>query len=84
MEKKRIYFYGHEGDQCLSAPHDTCSRIRQPYKEFIEMMGIAHLPLDEKRQATPIKITGTIHKNVYRIEKLYLEYLHGLFVRANL
>ena len=56
----------------------------QRYREFIEMMGIGHLPLNGKKTDLNIKITGTIQKDGYRIEKLYFESLPGLFVRANL
>ena len=56
----------------------------QRYKEFIEMMGIDHLPLDGKKSDLNIKITGTIRQNGYRIVKLYFESLPGLYVPANL
>ncbi len=56
----------------------------QRYREFIEMMSIGHLPLNEKRTDLNVKFTGTIQKDGYRIEKLYFESLPGLFVRANL
>src|SRR5688572_21578643 len=56
----------------------------QRYQEFIETMGIGHLPLNGKKTDLNVKITGTIQKDGYRIEKLYFESLPGLFVRANL
>jgi cephalosporin-C deacetylase-like acetyl esterase len=54
------------------------------YNEFIETMGLEHLPLQGKRTNLNVKITGTIKKDGYRIEKLYYESLPGLYVRANL
>ncbi|MEP7259035.1 MAG: acetylxylan esterase [Flavitalea sp.] len=56
----------------------------QRYREFMEMMGICHLPVNGKKTALNVTVTGTIQKDGYRIEKLYFESLPGLFVRANL
>ena len=56
----------------------------QRYNEFIEMMGLQDMPLDAERPDLNIKITGTIQKEGYRIEKLYYESLPGLYVPANL
>ena len=56
----------------------------QRHKEFIEMMGISHLPIGGKKSDLNIKVTGTIQKEGYRIVKLYFESLPGLFVPANL
>lgn len=54
------------------------------YKEFIEMMGLEHLPLTGKRSDLHVTITGTVKEDGYRIEKLYYQSLPGLYVRANL
>ncbi|MEA3461447.1 MAG: acetylxylan esterase [Bacteroidota bacterium] len=56
----------------------------QRYKEFIEMMSLQDMPLDAKRPDLNIRLTGTIQKEGYRIEKLYYESLPGLYVPANL
>jgi dienelactone hydrolase len=56
----------------------------QRYNEFIEMMGIEDMPLSGKRPDLNVRITGTIQRDGYRIEKLYYESLPGLYVRANL
>ncbi|MEQ8813020.1 MAG: acetylxylan esterase [Imperialibacter sp.] len=56
----------------------------QRYVEFIEMMGIDHLPLNGEKSALNVKVTGTTQQEGYRIEKLYFESLPGLYVRANL
>ena len=49
----------------------------QRYNEYIEMMGLKDLPLNRKRSDLNVKITGTIQKEGYRIEKLYYESLPG-------
>jgi len=56
----------------------------QRYNEYIEMMGLKDLPINGKRPDLNVKITGTVQKDGYRIEKLYYESLPGLYVRANL
>ena len=56
----------------------------QRYKEFLESLGIEHLPPAGKRSGLNIQITGTIQMDGYRIEKLYYESLPGLYVPANL
>jgi hypothetical protein len=56
----------------------------QRYAEYMEMMGLKSLPVNGKRSDLNVKITGTIQKDGYRIEKLYYESLPGLYVRANL
>ena len=61
------------------------NKIRsQRYNEYIEMLGLRDLPVNDKRSDLNVKITGTIQKDGYRIEKLYYESLPGLYVRANL
>jgi hypothetical protein len=52
--------------------------------QFLQMMGLDHLPVEGKRTPLNIKITGVVQKKGYRIEKLYFESLPGLYVRANL
>lgn len=55
----------------------------QHYREFIEMMGIQDY-IDKEKSDLNVKITGTIQRDGYRIEKLYYESLPGLYVPANL
>jgi hypothetical protein len=56
-------------------------RIRpERYRQFLEMMGIDQL----KKTPLNVRITGTVQKEGYRIEKLYYESLPGLYIRANL
>jgi dienelactone hydrolase len=54
------------------------------YSEFIEMLGIQDLPLNGERCDLNVKITGTIQRQGYHIEKLSYESLPGLYVPANL
>ena len=56
----------------------------QRYNEYLEMMGLKDMPMNGKRSDLNVKITGTIQKDGYRIEKLYYESLPGLYVPANL
>lgn len=56
----------------------------QRYHEFLESMGIEHMPPAGMRSELNVQITGTIQKEGYRIEKLYYESLPGLYVPANL
>ena len=61
------------------------NKIRsQRYNEYIEMLGLKDLPVNGKRSDLNVKITGTIQKDGYRIEKLYYESLPGIYVPANL
>ncbi len=61
------------------------NKIRsQRYNEYIEMLGLKDLSMNGKRSDLNVKITGTIQKDGYRIEKLYYESLPGLYVPANL
>jgi len=55
----------------------------QRYNEFLEMMGIQDYAGKEKTELN-VKVTGTIQRDGYRIEKLYYESLPGLYVPANL
>ena len=54
------------------------------YSEFIEMISLQDMPLAGERSPLNVKITGTIQREGYRIEKLYYESLPGLYVPANL
>jgi cephalosporin-C deacetylase-like acetyl esterase len=56
----------------------------QRYNEFLETIGIEDMPPVGQRSELNVKITGIIHKEGYRIEKLYYESLPGLYVPANL
>ncbi len=56
----------------------------QRFDEFIEMMSLQDMPIEDKRPDLNIRYTGTIQKEGYRIEKLYYESLPGLYVPANL
>lgn len=56
----------------------------ESHSEFIEMMSLQDMPLKDNRSELNVKITGTIQKEGYRIEKLHYESLPGLFVPANL
>ncbi len=53
------------------------------YNEFTEMMGIQDY-IGKERTDLNVKVTGTIQRDGYRIEKLYYESLPGLYVPANL
>jgi cephalosporin-C deacetylase-like acetyl esterase len=55
----------------------------QRHQEFIEMMGIQDYAGKEKTDLN-VKVTGTIQREGYRIEKLYYESLPGLYVPAHL
>ena len=63
---------------------DWESQRDQRYDEFIEMMSLQDMPIRAERPDLNIRITGTIQKEGYRIEKLYYESLPGLYVPANL
>ena len=49
-----------------------------------EMLSLTDVPLEGERSPLNVKVTGTIQKAGYRIEKLYYESLPGLYVPANL
>ncbi|MFC1558121.1 alpha/beta hydrolase family protein [candidate division KSB1 bacterium] len=64
---------------------DDWNRARpQRYRELVEMLSLMDVPLEGKRPPLNVRITGTIRKEGYRIEKLYYESLPGLYVPANL
>ena len=69
--------------EIISLP-DWEKQRHQRYDEFIEMMSLQDMPLNAKRPDLNVRITGTIQKEGYRIEKLYYESLPGLYVPANL
>jgi dienelactone hydrolase len=54
------------------------------YSEFLEMISMQDMPLTGERSPLNARITGTIQRDGYRIEKLYYESLPGLYVPANL
>jgi len=54
------------------------------HAQFLEMMGLVDVPVDRTRPDLNVKITGTIQRPGYRIEKLYYEPLPQLYVPANL
>ena len=54
------------------------------YAGFIEMLSMQDMPLNGERCELNVKVTGTIQREGYHIEKLYYESLPGLYVPANL
>ena len=48
------------------------------------MISMQDMPLSGERSPLNVRITGTIQRDGYRIEKLYYESLPGLYVPANL
>lgn len=64
---------------------DDWQKVREErYQEFLEMMSLTNLPLENERPPLNVKIVGTIQRQGYRIEKLYYESLPKLYVPANL
>ena len=64
---------------------DDLLKVReQRHREFLEMMGLTDVPITGERPPLNKKITGTIFKDGFRIEKLYYESLPHLYVPANL
>ena len=80
-EAKKITDSSLSGIQSLS---DWNGMRQKRYDEYIEMLGLKALPVNGKRSDLNVKVTGTIQKEGYRIEKLYYESLPGLYVPANL
>lgn len=73
-------------DNSLSGMNSTADweKVRpKRYEEFIEMMGIQDYAGKEKTELN-VKVTGTIQRDGYRIEKLYYESLPDLYVPAHL
>ena len=54
------------------------------YAGFIEMLSMQDMPLNGERCELNVRVTGTIQREGYHIEKLYYESLPGLYVPANL
>ncbi len=54
------------------------------YSQFLEMVSLQDMPINGKRSDLNVRVTGTIQREGYRIEKLYYESLPGLYVPANL
>jgi dienelactone hydrolase len=54
------------------------------YNEFLEMISLQDMPVNGERTPLNVRITGTVQRDGYRIEKLYYESLPGLYVPANL
>ena len=73
----------HSGKDINSATE--WARIRpERYSELIEMLSLQDMPLTGERPPLNVRVTGTIRRDGYRIEKLYYESLPGLYVPANL
>jgi cephalosporin-C deacetylase-like acetyl esterase len=53
-------------------------------RRFMDMMGLAGLQPASERSPVPYRVTGTVHKERYRIEKIVYESLPDLYVTANL
>ena len=53
------------------------------HRQFLEMMGLDDWWTD-RRDPPPVKVTGVLERDAYRIEKLYYESWPGLYVTANL
>ena len=53
-------------------------------RRFMRMMGLADLQPPSARSPVPYKVTGTLDRPNYRIEKLHYESLPNLHVTANL
>lgn len=54
------------------------------HAQFLEWLGLTHLPPAEQRPSLNVRVTGTLERNGYRIEKLHYESLPRLYVAANL
>lgn len=53
-------------------------------RQYLEMMGIFEIPPKEERSPLNVRVTGTVERERYTIEKLYYESLPRLYVTANL
>jgi len=56
----------------------------QKHAEYLEMMGLHQLPPPGERPPLHPRVTGTLERPGYRVEKLYFESLPQLYVVANL
>lgn len=68
----------------IKSPDDWEKVKSGRYSEFLEMISIQDMPVNGERTPLNVRITGTIQREGYRIEKLYYESLPGLYVPANL
>ncbi|MCX8109271.1 MAG: acetylxylan esterase, partial [Verrucomicrobiae bacterium] len=53
-------------------------------RQFLEMMGLAHLPNLGKHDPVNATVTGVLQRQGYKVEKLHFESLPDLHVTANL
>ena len=60
------------------------SRRLQRHAQFLDMMGLVDVPVEGPRPDLNVRVTGTVQRSGYRIEKLYYESLPQLYVPANL
>lgn len=74
----------HESLAGINTLEDWQQARVQRYQEFLEMMSLTDVPLEDDRPPLNVKIVGTIKKPGYRIKKLYYESLPNLYVPANL
>ena len=58
--------------------------IPERRRQYREMMGLTDLPPYDKRPPLNVRVTGSVERPHFRIEKLYYESLPGLYVTANL
>lgn len=56
----------------------------QRLRRYYEMMGIDHLMASARRPPLNVRVTGTLDRERYRIERLYFESLPKLYVTGNL
>jgi cephalosporin-C deacetylase-like acetyl esterase len=68
----------------LKTAADFNRRIVERRRQFMSMMGLADLQPATARSPVPYKVTGTLDRSSYRIEKLHYESLPNLHVTANL
>ncbi len=68
----------------LRTASDFKRRIPEKRRQFMEMNGLADLSQANDRPPVPYKVTGTVDRPTYRIEKLHYESLPNLHVTANL
>ncbi len=74
---------GHSGKDINSATEWASIRPER-HSELIEMLSLQDMPVDGEKPPLNVRVTGTIQRDGYRIEKLYYESLPGLYVPANL
>ena len=77
-ETARLSEHIHEGAESREAWEAKRARLRQ---EYFDMLGLWPLP-----ERTPLnaKITGTLDRDGYRVEKLHFQSKPGLYVTGNL